>query len=154
VAIFAFFVGTKSGQKGTFRHHFSDVATAEKMIVTTRQHRICRVVIESSLCSFWEEFNADFDALGQLDKAVPLFITAELDELRCLLGLYGVEIEKRLLFDRATIEHAGARQQAWSDVSMRARDSNRRKLAERAVARYGLILHELTMGSATGTVKG
>ncbi len=94
-----------------------------------------------------EEFNADFEALGELEKAASQFSPGELDELRCLLGLYGVEVEKRLRSGRATIEHAGARQQAWSDVSARARDSNRRRLAERAVARYGLILHELTSGS-------
>ena len=101
-----------------------------------------------------EEYNADFEALGQLEKAAPLFSEAELDELRSLLGLYGVEMEKRLPFGRATVEHAGERQQAWSEVSMSAHDPIRRRLAERAVARYGLILHELTSASPPYAAKG
>jgi hypothetical protein len=61
-----------------------------------------------------------------------------------LLGLYGVETEKRLAPRPATVEYAGGRQQAWSEVGMRAREPARRRLAEQGEARYGLILHELT----------
>jgi hypothetical protein len=94
-----------------------------------------------------DEYNADFDALGQLEKSSSLFSAIELSELRPLLGLYGVETEKRLPLGRATIEHVAERQQAWSEVSISARDSIRRRIAERAVARYGVILHELTTGT-------
>jgi hypothetical protein len=61
-----------------------------------------------------------------------------------LLGLYGVETEKRLARREATVEYAGERQQAWSEVAVPAREPVRQRLAERAEARYGLILHELT----------
>ena len=94
-----------------------------------------------------EEYNADFEALEQLEKGGSLFSAAELDELRSVLGLYGVEMEKRLPSGRATVGYAGERQQAWSEVNLSARDPVRRSLAERAVARYGLRLHELTIGS-------
>lgn len=100
-----------------------------------------------------EEYNADFDALEQLDKAASLFSTAELDELRCVLGLYGTETAKRLPAGRATIEHAGARQQVWNETSVRARESIRRELARRAVERYGVILHELTAGPPSNSLK-
>jgi hypothetical protein len=91
-----------------------------------------------------EEYNADFAAWEELDQSRQLFLPAEIDELRCLLGLNGVELEKRLPAGRATVAHASERQQAWSEVSQRARDPVRRAVAERAQARYGLILYDLT----------
>ena len=48
---------------------------------------------------------------------------------------------------KALLERCGERQQAWGEVNLSARDPIRRSLAERAVARYGLLLHELTIGS-------
>jgi hypothetical protein len=91
-----------------------------------------------------EEYNADFAALEEIDKSRQLFSPAEVEELRHLLGLHGVELEKRLPAGRATAAHASERQQAWSEVCLRARDSVRRRVAERAQARYGLILYDLT----------
>jgi hypothetical protein len=98
-----------------------------------------------------EEYNADFEALEQLATQAAAFSEAELTELRCLLGLYGVETEKRLAFGKATLAYASERQQAWSEARVLARDPARQRLAERAEARYGLILHELTAdGPADG----
>ena len=37
-----------------------------------------------------EEYNSDFEALEKLNECTGLFSTAELDELRPLLGLYGM----------------------------------------------------------------
>jgi hypothetical protein len=91
-----------------------------------------------------QEYSDDFAALEEMEKSRQLFSPAELDELRCLLGLYGVELDKRLPAGQATVAHAGERQQAWSDVSLRARDPVRRRVAERAQARYGAILFDLT----------
>jgi hypothetical protein len=93
-----------------------------------------------------EEHNADFAALEQLEKTPQPFTAEELDELRCLLGLYGVETDKRLARGQATVEYAAQRQEAWADVRAHTRDATRLRLAERAEARYGLILHELTGG--------
>jgi hypothetical protein len=91
-----------------------------------------------------EEYSADFAAWEELDGSRQLFSPAEIEELRCLLGLNGVEVEKRLPAGRATVAHASERQQAWSEVSLCARDPVRCRVAERAQARYGLILYDLT----------
>lgn len=91
-----------------------------------------------------EEYNADFAALEELDNSRHLFSPAEVEELRSLLGLHGVELDKRLPDGRATVAHAGERQQAWAEVSLVARDPVRARVADRAQARYGLILYELT----------
>ena len=98
----------------------------------------------SQLFHEMEEYNADFEALEQIDQHPQLFSPAELEELRCLLGLYGVEVEKRLPAGRATVAYVGERQQAWGEAGLRARDPIRCRVAERAQARYGVILHELT----------
>ena len=95
-----------------------------------------------------EEHNADFEALELLQKSPEPFAAEELDELRCLLGLYGVETDKRLARGQTTVAYAAQRQGAWADVRVRTRDAIRLRLAERAEARYGLILHELTSGLA------
>jgi hypothetical protein len=91
-----------------------------------------------------EEYNADFAALEEIDKCRHLFSPAEAEELRALLGQYGVELEQRLPAGKATAAHASDRQQAWSEVCQRARDTVRRGVAERAQARYGMILYDLT----------
>jgi Dynamin family len=91
-----------------------------------------------------EEYNAEFAAWEELDQSRQLFSPAEIEELRCLLGLNGVELEKRLGAGQATVARASERQQEWSEVSQRARESVRRRVAERAQARYGLILYDLT----------
>jgi hypothetical protein len=91
-----------------------------------------------------EEYSADFAALEELDQSRELFSPGEVEELRYLLGLHRVELEKRLPDGRATVAHASERQQAWSEVCLRARDPARCRVAERAQARYGLILYDLT----------
>lgn len=91
-----------------------------------------------------EEYNADFAALGEIDKCRQLFSPAEAEELRCLLGQYGVELDQRLPAGRATAAHVSERQQEWTEISQRARDPVRRAVAERAEARYGMILYDLT----------
>jgi hypothetical protein len=93
-----------------------------------------------------DEYNADFEALEQVERHPQAYSPAELDELRCLLGLYGVETEKRLPPGRASLGYVGERQQAWNEARWRARDPARQQVAERAVACYGLILHELLKG--------
>jgi hypothetical protein len=72
-----------------------------------------------------------------------IFSSSEFEELRILLGIYGVELEKRLPPGRATIEYVAGRQQVWRETRLCARDPGKRKLAERAESRYGSILNEL-----------
>ncbi len=95
-----------------------------------------------------EEHNADFEALELLQTSPHLFSAGELDELRALLGLYGVDIQQRLARGPATVAYAAERQQAWLEAHAETRDALRQRLAERAEARYGLILHELTSAPA------
>ena len=71
------------------------------------------------------------------------FSPAELDELRALLGLYGLELDKRLPPSRIAVAYVEQRQQYWSEIGARDRDPVRVLVAERAVSRYGHILDEL-----------
>lgn len=84
--------------------------------------------------------NADFAALQQLEAHTAEFQLAELDELRALFGLYGLETEKRLAAIGATAERAEKQQQSWQLVAMYDRSEIRRQVAEHAVVRYGHIL--------------
>lgn len=93
-----------------------------------------------------EEYNADFEALDDLQTWAALFSPAEVEELRALFGLRGTETEKRLPPGRATPDYVGERQRAWSEAGRRGRDPARCRVARRAEARYALVLHELTEG--------
>jgi hypothetical protein len=90
-----------------------------------------------------EEYNADFQAMEQLEKYESLFTAEERDELKSLFGLYGLETGKRLPPGKVAIDYAAERQQHWIDLHHRSRESARRLIAERAEVRYGLILHEM-----------
>jgi len=97
-----------------------------------------------------DEYNADFEALQTLEKHAGLFVEEELDELRGLLGLYGLGTSERLASGHARdIEYVERRQQQWLDASTRDRAPARRAVAERAVARLGLILDEMEIQSQT-----
>ncbi|MHB1424893.1 MAG: hypothetical protein ACYC3I_17110 [Gemmataceae bacterium] len=63
--------------------------------------------------------------------------------MKSLLGLYGLEIDKRLPPGKVSLDYAAQRQQHWIDQRQRRRESARRRIAERAEARYGWLLHEL-----------
>jgi hypothetical protein len=115
----------------------------ESRRLSTRNYRLFDHQL-ATLFHEMEEYNADFEALDEIDKSQQLFSPAELEELRCSLGLYGVDPEKRLPAGRATVAHASERQHAWSEACLRARDPVRCRVAERAQARYGLILYDLT----------
>ena len=93
-----------------------------------------------------EEDNADFDALQRLDEHADLFSESELKELRALLGLYGMEISNRLQGSNNSLDYSLEKQQHWLEIHRRAREPARQAVAERAAARYGLILGELHGG--------
>ena len=95
----------------------------------------------SALARSIAEYNADFGALLELDRAE--FSNVEKDDLRALLGMYGVDTRRRL---RAEPDRAEclARQALWRAVRDKARrDSPRRRVAGRAYARLGSIVAEL-----------
>jgi hypothetical protein len=95
------------------------------------------------------EYNSDFDALRQLDEQNELFSPDELDELRPLLGLYGISAEKRLGVENLNRQHVRARQMAWRRMERVAPHGTiRRLVAERAQVRYGLLLGELSESRA------
>ena len=97
-----------------------------------------------------EEYNADFEALEEIDKeAGQLFSPAGTRGTSAACwACMEVEMEKRLPPGKATVEYAVERQHYWTDVRLRARDRLRSGVAECAEARYGLILHEMTQNPA------
>jgi hypothetical protein len=73
--------------------------------------------------------------------------TAELAELRPLLGLYGDEVTKRLPPGAATAEYVGWRQMYWGRKRAEApHETVEYTVADRAYIRYGLILDEILGG--------
>ena len=68
----------------------------------------------------------------------------EREELRCLFGLYGLDVADRLPSEQAGIGYIGERQQAWSWAAEEAISEGRRAIARQAVDRYGWILREMT----------
>lgn len=92
-----------------------------------------------------EEYSADFEALEKLDQHASLFSREEQEELRRLFGQYGQDTEVRLA-GQVEINRVVERQQHWSDIRLRARNPVRGAVAERAEARYGLILGERMTG--------
>ena len=97
-----------------------------------------------------EEYNADFDALRQIETHPDLFGAAEVDELRALFGLYGLETTTRLRNDVHLPAYVERQQQTWWAISKFERHPIRREVADRAVTRYGFILDDLST-HASGT---
>jgi hypothetical protein len=93
-----------------------------------------------------EEYNADFAALEQLENQPERFSDEEREELRQLLGLYGMESKKRLPGDQPHFAFAAQRQQCWGAIRQGTRDPVRSSVAERAESRYGWILADLAEG--------
>ncbi len=90
------------------------------------------------------EHNLDFEALRRLEDEAACFSSAELDELRALFGLYSLEMKKRLEPTGTDARTVRARQLEWKRIALEsARGGARNLVAERALARYGLILDEL-----------
>lgn len=89
------------------------------------------------------EHNADFAALQQLEQGAGQFSDVEKDELRALLGLYGMEADKRLPPGKADdVAFIGQRQRHWRNRVLRERAEPRRAVLERAVEQLGLLLDE------------
>jgi hypothetical protein len=118
--------------------HLTQKVDAERIVKDVE--RACARVFHSL-----EEYNADAQALHLLEEGSrqAAFSVAELDELRALLGLYGLDLEKRMPPSQIGVAQVERRQQYWSEVSSWDRDPNRALVAERAVSRYGHILDEL-----------
>ncbi len=95
-----------------------------------------------------EEMNADWWGLRELIAAPQDFTTAEADELRSLLGMYGTDLGSRLSGE-PDVDRCIDRQLAWRLVRDQSpQRSVRRRLADRAHARLGLIIDEMMRESA------
>jgi hypothetical protein len=93
-----------------------------------------------------EAWDADFQALRSLEEHAPDFTAAELAELRRLFGQYGSDPTCRV--DQLDVGIVARRQQGWIAIMRREMSLPRRMIAERAVARYGMILSQLAAGSS------
>ena len=90
------------------------------------------------------EYNDDFEVLQKLEGANGGFTSAELAELRPLMGLYGGEVEKRLPPGTKTAEYVGWRQMYWGRKRAEApHGALEHTVADRAYTRYGLFLDEI-----------
>lgn len=89
-----------------------------------------------------KRYSADFEMLRLILEHENLFSRAELDELQALLGLYGLEIEKRLSPGRHSVEYVSKRQRAWRQVMLLDVNPLRRDVAQQVGSRYGLLLEE------------
>jgi len=92
-----------------------------------------------------KRYNEDFEILTLLldHDGNECFPPSEQDELRPLLGLYGLELEKRLPAGRISSEYVRAKQLHCRGVSMTDSNPIRRKVALQAVSCYGYILSRM-----------
>jgi GTPase SAR1 family protein len=129
-------------------------AVAEELKAFLRQHLAHRTEqIEAKIQTIEQDFdvifhelvqyNADFDALDKVSKNPGIF-PAEIDELQKVLGLHGMEVEKRLPTEQISPSYVRTRQRVWREISMYDQQPIRREVAEQVVKRYGFILKELT----------
>jgi hypothetical protein len=90
-----------------------------------------------------EELNAEFEALQILEDNESSFSEDELEELRRLFGLYGLETTERV---RGTMDAVdlGRRQQSWVRKSHADMIARRRLVAEFAITCYGRLLSRIT----------
>lgn len=89
-------------------------------------------------------YNADFQALQQLEDDPGAFTLAQVDELRTLFGLYGLEFAKRLAPGRCTTEYVRERQLTWRQIAAEAPYGTApRAVAHRAWECYGEVLQNL-----------
>jgi GTPase SAR1 family protein len=90
------------------------------------------------------QYSADFEALHQILDHKDLFLPAELDELQPLLGLHGMELERRLPPGQVSLGYATKRQIFWREISIDDANPLRREVAQQAMSRYGFILEEMS----------
>lgn len=135
-------------------HAAADPTVAAELQAFVRQHLVPgrgdldRVVEDlerdlGRLLAALEAYSADYEALQDVEDHQPLFTPAEIEELRAIFGLYGLETDRRLPPGHRTLAHVEDRQPYWSDVALLDRRPIRRAVADAAVRRYGLILEEL-----------
>jgi hypothetical protein len=119
--------------------------------VTGRARRVEQLLEElerefDTLFYLLDQYNLDFEVLHQLMSHRDAFSPTELDELEPLLGLHGMELEKRLPPGSVSLEYATKRQIYWREVSIDDASPLRRDVAQQVVSRYGFILEEISKG--------
>jgi hypothetical protein len=102
----------------------------------------------SELWTDLHEHHADFEALQTLDRCAESFTTDEQAELRALLGMYGSAASVRL-GPHGDPDYCIGRQLHWRRIEGSSlRGSPRALLAERAVARLGLLIDDFNPDEA------
>jgi dynamin family protein len=96
----------------------------------------------------FNQYSTDFEALNQILDHKDSFSPIELDELQALLGLYGMELEKRLPPCEITFEYVRGRQIYWRGISIDDANPLRRDVAQQVSSRYGFIMEEMSRGTA------
>lgn len=87
--------------------------------------------------------NLDIQALQALEDNEEFFTEEELEELRPVFGLYGMDRARRLSQGRDAEDYLEQRASFWYVDSQAARTSCRREVAEHAALRYGQMLREM-----------
>jgi hypothetical protein len=96
----------------------------------------------------FNQYSTDFEALNQILDHKDSFSPIELDELQALLGLYGMELEKRLPPCEITFEYVRGRQIYWRGISIDDANPLRRDVAQQVSSRYGFIMEEMSRKAA------
>jgi GTPase SAR1 family protein len=94
------------------------------------------------------QYSMDFDALHQVLNHKDSFSPAELDELQAVLGLYGMDLEKRLPPGQVSFEYVREHQIYWRGISIDDANPLRRDVAQQVASRYGFILEEMSKRTA------
>ena len=90
------------------------------------------------------QYSTDFEALHQVLDHRDSFSHDELDELQALLGLYGMELEKRLPPGQISFEYVRRRQVYWRAINIDDANPLRRDVAQQVVSRYGFFMEEMS----------
>lgn len=118
------------------RHHLKQQAQRITVKIDELSRNFDKIYHELEL------YNADFEAL-QIVTEHPALFAAERDELHALLGLHGLEIDKRLLSGQKSLEYVKERQRIWRRIQLLDRNPTRQQVADQVISCYGLIMEEL-----------
>jgi GTPase Era involved in 16S rRNA processing len=118
----------------------------ERVISDTQQIELMMGKLERDLESIFhqlEQYSTDFETLRDILNQSDSFTRSELDELKALLGLYGLESHRRLPPGKVSVEYVSERQRVWRQTMVLDASPFRRSKAEKVVSRYSLLLEEL-----------
>jgi hypothetical protein len=117
--------------------------TLEPVIRAPAASRLALERAEVSLRAVYDhllECNAEFDLLAELKENPELFPADERHELEALFGWFGLDPEARLMgHSPLDLDHLTSRNAVWQRRSYLDSSQKRRRIAEAAAVRYGLL---------------